>query len=72
MNVLHAFTTLSNEAFDHRMFLRVSFDPPTRGRIFFSSWRNPPPPPSGPGPPHYRGFTITLRRTTFERTPLDE
>ena len=27
---------------------------------------------SGPGPPHYRGFTITLRRTTLGRTPLDE
>jgi hypothetical protein len=29
--------------------------------------------PSGPWPPHYRGFTITLRRQpTFGRTPLDE
>jgi hypothetical protein len=28
--------------------------------------------PSGPGPPHYRGFTITLRHTTVGRTPLDE
>jgi hypothetical protein len=27
--------------------------------------------PSGPGP-HYRGFAITLRHTTFGRTPLDE
>ena len=26
----------------------------------------------GPGPPHYRGFTITLRQTTFGRTPPDE
>jgi hypothetical protein len=25
-----------------------------------------------PGPPHYRGFTITLRHATFDRTPLDE
>jgi hypothetical protein len=25
---------------------------------------------SGPGPPHYRGFTITLRHTTLGRTPL--
>ena len=25
---------------------------------------------SGPGPPHYRGFAITLRRTTLDRTPL--
>jgi hypothetical protein len=24
------------------------------------------------GHPHYRGFTITFRRTTFGRTPLDE
>jgi len=28
--------------------------------------------PSRPGPPHYRGFTITLRHTTVGRTPLDE
>jgi hypothetical protein len=28
--------------------------------------------PSGPGPPHYRGFTIKLRHTTLGRTPLDE
>jgi hypothetical protein len=27
---------------------------------------------SGPGPPHYRGLTITLRHTTLGRTPLDE
>jgi hypothetical protein len=28
--------------------------------------------PSGPGPPHCRGFTITPRHTTLSRTPLDE
>ena len=28
--------------------------------------------PRGPGPSHYRGFTITLRHTTLGRTPLDE
>jgi hypothetical protein len=28
--------------------------------------------PSGPGPPHYRGFTITLRHTTLGWTSLDE
>jgi len=28
--------------------------------------------PSGPGPPHYRGFTITFRHTTIGRTPLDK
>ena len=28
--------------------------------------------PSGPGPPHYRGFTITLRHTTLCSTALDE
>jgi hypothetical protein len=28
--------------------------------------------PSGPAPPHYRGFTITLRHTTFGTIPLDE
>ena len=28
--------------------------------------------PSGPGPPHYRSFTITLKHTTLGRTPLNE
>jgi len=28
--------------------------------------------PSGPGPPHYWGFKITLRCTTLGRTPLDD
>ena len=28
--------------------------------------------PSGPGPSHYRGFTITLRHTTLGDTPLYE
>ena len=28
--------------------------------------------PSGPGSPHDRGFTITLRHTKFCRTPVDE
>jgi hypothetical protein len=32
-------------------------------------WRNSP---SGPRPPHYRGFMITLRHTTLGRTPLDK
>jgi len=30
-------------------------------------------PPSGPGPPHSRGFLDhTQRRTTVDKTPLDE
>jgi hypothetical protein len=37
--------------------------------ICFLQWRNSP---CGPGPPHYRGSTITLRHTTLARTPLDE
>jgi len=28
--------------------------------------------PSGPGPPHWRGLTITLRHTIHGRIPLDE
>ena len=28
--------------------------------------------PSGPGSPHYWGFTITFKHTTLTRTPLDE
>jgi len=31
----------------------------------------PPPPSGGPGSPHYRRYTITLKQTTFGRTPLD-
>ena len=27
--------------------------------------------PRGPGPPHCRGFTITLTHTTFGRTPSE-
>jgi len=38
----------------------------------FFSRLNRPPPPSGPGPPHYTGFTIILKHTTFGRTPLNE
>ena len=40
--------------------------------------RIPPPPsvaqqpPSGPGPPNCRGFTITLTYTAIDRIPLDE
>jgi hypothetical protein len=37
--------------------------------IFFSNGATAP---SGPGPPHYRGFTIILRHTLLGRTPLDE
>jgi hypothetical protein len=39
---------------------------------FFAMAKHAPPPPSGPGLSHYRGFTITLRHTTLGRTPLDE
>jgi hypothetical protein len=28
--------------------------------------------PSGPGSPHYRYFTITLKHTTLGRAPVDE
>ena len=37
--------------------------------IFFPPRRNSP---SGPRPPHFRGFTITPRHTTLGRTPLHE
>jgi len=38
----------------------------------------PPPPdhgatvPSGPGPPHDQGFTITLKHFALDSTPQDE
>ena len=28
--------------------------------------------PGEPSPPHYRGFTITLRHSTLVKSPLDE
>jgi hypothetical protein len=37
--------------------------------VNFFPWHNTP---SGRGPPHRRGFTITLRHTTLGRTSLDE
>jgi hypothetical protein len=37
--------------------------------LFFS---NDSTAPWGPRPPHYRGFTITIRHTTLGRTPLDK
>jgi hypothetical protein len=39
------------------------------GYSFFSIGQQPP---SGPGPPRYRRFTITLRHSTLSRTPLGE
>jgi len=36
---------------------------------FFLPWHNSP---TGPRPPHCRGFTITLRHTTLGRISLDE
>jgi len=38
--------------------------------FLFSPWCNSP--PIGPGPPHYRGFTITLRHVTVSRASLNE
>jgi hypothetical protein len=43
------------------LFIAVFFPPPNGATA-----------PSGPGPPYYRGFTITLSHTTLGRTPLDE
>ena len=39
------------------------------GKVIFTNGATAP---SVQGPPHYRGFTITLRHTTLGRTPLDE
>jgi hypothetical protein len=41
------------------------------GAILTFFFRNGSTAPSGPRP-HYRGFTITFRHTTFGRTPLHE
>ena len=42
------------------------------GKTQYVLFRNGATAPIGPGPPHYRGFTITLRHTTLCRTPLDK
>jgi len=43
--------------------------PYTKGNLIFPHETTDP---SGPGLPHNRGFTITLRYALFGRTPLDE
>jgi len=42
----------------------MSIQTPKKETFFFMA--------SGPGPPHYRGYTITLRHTTIGRGPLYE
>ena len=42
----------------------------TKMQIFFSVIARQP--PVEPGPPHYRGFTTTLRRTTLGRSATEE
>jgi hypothetical protein len=37
-----------------------------------TEWMNGVKTSSGPRSPHYRNFTITLRHTTLDRTPLDD
>jgi hypothetical protein len=59
--------TWSNNIYRINTSITLQFVP--HREQMFSSWRNTP---SGPGPAHYRGFTITLRHTTLIRTPLDE
>jgi hypothetical protein len=41
-------------------------------RLFFLFFYHDAKTPSGPRPPHYRGFMFTLRHTTLGRTPVDE
>ena len=58
----------------HSPFVRYRIStvrPLSQPEIFFSI-KQQPPPPSRPGPSHYRGFTITFRHTILGRTPLDE
>ena len=56
---------------------KTLLEPKFSHRIFHEFFTNSPPThdataPRGPGPPHCRGFTITLRHTTLGGTPLDE
>ena len=44
------------------MFVRITVHPSFHGSTATS----------GPGPPHCRDYTITLRHTTLDRTPLGE
>jgi hypothetical protein len=43
-----------------------------RSFIIYTFFSNGATAPWGPRPPHYQGFTITLRHTTLGGTPLDE
>ena len=50
------------------LFGEVSLNLQTELHYFFHGAKTP----SGPGPPHCSGFTITLRHATLGRYPLDE
>jgi hypothetical protein len=69
--IAYKMTSHSREYFISVSWIKLHKETPYDLQFFFflSSGATAP---SGPGPPHYRGFTITLRHTTLGRTPLDE
>jgi len=69
---IHIFTSIFVRDWDLHVWGCVQLHP-SRYQQRFVSWHNSPPPsPSGPRPPYCRGLVISLRHTTFFRTPLDE
>jgi hypothetical protein len=72
--VAASFFTLPNLHPHTNIFSQTArFDPlNAKKQNFFYPFPHGTTAPSGPGPPHYRVFTITLRNTTLGRTPLDE
>ena len=55
--------------FNHVLRVRNSIRRVIARKFFFLNLATTP---SRPGPPHYSGFTITLRHIPFARAPLDE
>jgi hypothetical protein len=53
---------------DHNV---TSHPPPPRGTCILLFFSHGATAPSGPGPPHCRGFTVTFRHTTLGRTSLN-
>jgi hypothetical protein len=68
MKVSLAFSSINYQTLDHRTYCVFRMVLNVRWEFFSHGGKAP----GETGPPHYRGFTITLRYTTLGRTPLDE
>ena len=72
LSYTHTFLFILFSIFQTNISLRIShlsvrISHPVSASVFFYRGTAAP---SGPSPPHYQRFTITLRHTTLGRTPL--